>query len=497
MTYSTPGPDRALPCSTGQTTARRNLLTHLIMIANQRLATSAFHRLDATANAPCVAFLEALHYIIQLLDPSVAPTQFDSNESAASMMSQVQKLWTEIVIGDADRKRSAAACDYAHKLLTRFPSATSYYVNECARSFSDPQLAVDLLAQASQFIRTPVEGTLISRAQAYAMQVLLRHKSLTPPPILTATSTVASAVRLTPVFPPAPTPKRVVTKSHTSAIEHLMAKAEVYFESVDNPTQLKLRLNSLIIGASGTGKSWLCETVARDLKADYYKVTRADWIVRGARPGRATVFQILDRLLACDRLLLFIDELDKCSIDYSREWSAGVGVDMLNILDRVFQIPDYLRELESRRESPPSIAAIEAKIRSCLFIVGAGAWQDVFSAQSKSGGLGFNTECQTGSAVTIEAIIKAGLISHELLMRFSGDIIWLNSPDQEETAELLISTGIAQLAQELGISITAADVNWSQGGMRQLETIATRLAIEKHRRAKKTRNGANQATITS
>jgi hypothetical protein len=73
------------------------------------------------------------------------------------------------------------------------------------------------------------------------------------------------------------------------------------------------------------------------------------------------------------------------------------------------------------------------------------------------------------------------MISPELLYRF-GEPIFLTYPTREETQLLLESTGIAKLAKQVGIAVTADQIDYTQGGMRVLETLATRVELAYHAR---------------
>jgi hypothetical protein len=258
---------------------------------------------------------------------------------------------------------------------------------------------------------------------------------------------------------------------------------QIFFERPANTSPISLRLYPLLVGPTGAGKSRLVHEAAALLNAEFFKLCRGDWLPRGVRPGRATVFTILDRLLACERLCLNLEEADKFDLDFSKEWSAGIGTCLWQTLDGNFQIEDYLRETNFGDRPVPTKAEIERKIRSNLWIVGSGTWQSVFSESARSANFGFQKDAAPGQ-VSVEAIVKSGAISPELLLRFNADLVFVSYPSPHETAGLLEATGIAEAAQELGIVVTADDVNWNNGGMRALETLATRLAIEKHRRSK-------------
>lgn len=492
MKYSSHQSGQMFPTATGKTTSRRNLLAHLIHVANQYLGVGELGPEVSDSDDLGRTYFQALVHLGGILDPDEPLVGFGSPGNAKLSLARLQALWTEFVIGEADPGRADEACRFAHELLARFPRATAAYVRECAHAFAEPQLALDLLAQTSRFISTPAEGALVGSAQTYALEVLLRHKHLPPPlaaPVL--------APRSRPQMPenavvPA-TPVMIVTAGHQAAFERITELGELFFERPANTTRLTLRTTGLVIGPTGAGKSFIVKRAAAELKADYFRITRGDWLPRGSRHGnRTTTFQILDRLLACERLCLHVDEIEKWSIDFSKEWSAGIGSDLWNTLDGTFPIREFLAETKFGDRPAPTIEEVERKVRTSLWIVGSGAWQAVFEQQSRT--MSFNPTPYAGAGdVTMEAIRKSALISPEILLRFNSDIVFLLYPTKAETAAILDSTGISALAAELGLTISESDVNWNQGGMRILETIATRLALEKHRRAK--RNGVSPPLV--
>lgn len=487
MQQSDLGPDRIFPPATGLISARRNLLSHLLRLADMRLASGPTSGGAWDPFGQGDAFLDALQHISELLDPSFRPSVLTTADSMRAALTRLEALWTEIVIAEADPLSAQKACDYSHKLLTRLPMATACYVNECATSFAEPQMALDLLAYASRFISNHEERAQVGRAQDYALEVLLKHKILpVPPPPAESDlpAAVARPQRTETTLEPA-TPAMIPAAGHKAALERITEMGELFFERPANTTHLTLRASVLVIGPTGAGKTFLAKQAARQLRAEYFRVTRGDWIPQGARTKtRPTTFQILDRLLASERLAIHCDEIEKMDIDFSKEWSAGIGSDLWNTLEGIFPIREYLADTKFGDRPVPTVEEVERKIRTSMWVIGSGAWQAVFEQNGKT--ISFNPNQDGGGGdVTVESIRKAALISPEILLRFNSDIVFLPYPGRHETAALLVSTGIAALAAELGITIADGDVNWNQGGMRILETIATRLALEKLRRSKR------------
>lgn len=178
MNNRNPQPDRMFPPATGLTTARWNLISHLGFLARNR--SSAVADADPVTNPYGVgqAFLNTLHHIEEILDPGIPAIEFESVEAVERGPVRRQGLWTGIVIGETDPVRAGEACDYAQKLLTRFPRPVARYVNECVAAWPKPELGLDLRAQASHFISTMEEGVAVGLAQTHVMRVLLERKKV-------------------------------------------------------------------------------------------------------------------------------------------------------------------------------------------------------------------------------------------------------------------------------------------------------------------------------
>jgi energy-coupling factor transporter ATP-binding protein EcfA2 len=274
----------------------------------------------------------------------------------------------------------------------------------------------------------------------------------------------------------------VETKSHRAASETLLAMGRLFYSGAQVLPSVKLRLQPLLIGPTGAGKSALVEHIARKLGADYMKLTRGDWIVTGGRGGRSTMYQIIDRVLGEDRLLVHLDELDKFTDLRGGDWSAAIGADLWNLLDGKFQIQGYLAETTFPDATKPTVLAVRMHIRAKLWIVGSGTWQEVFERARSGSTMGFQGS-RKAEMVDLGVIARSGIIGAELLHRFHGDPIFVEYPTREETAEILESSGIARLARKAGRPINPDDIDWTKGGMRLLETIATRLFLECQRRS--------------
>jgi len=78
--------------------------------------------------------------------------------------------------------------------------------------------------------------------------------------------------------------------SLAAALERMLLMGELLFSGTQVSALVKLKLNPLLCGPTGVGKTHLVQEVASRLKAKYFRVTRSDWLVVGCRQGRPSVY---------------------------------------------------------------------------------------------------------------------------------------------------------------------------------------------------------------
>jgi hypothetical protein len=213
------------------------------------------------------------------------------------------------------------------------------------------------------------------------------------------------------------------------------------------------------------------------------KATYGEWMVLGGKGSRPTTFQLIDALHGTENLVFHLDELDKVQPGGGSDWSASISSDLYNVLDKRLNLDDYvLNTSYPPGSTPPSVDELRGRVETGLWIIGSGTWQRLYEVAAPGKTIGFGAPPIHG--VDGDTIARSGLIPSELLTRFNGDLVFLRYPNRDETEKLLERTGVRSLASKLGVKITSDQVDWVRGaGMRELETIATRLALEMYRRS--------------
>lgn len=203
-----------------------------------------------------------------------------------------------------------------------------------------------------------------------------------------------------------------LTSSQSIAIERLDAMARLFFRGVNSTSPVALRLNPLIVGPSGMGKSHLVATLASRLRLPLLRLCVGDWIVSGARQDPCTmqvVQQTIDRHR--DGFVLHIDELDKATSD--EQWTQVARQEIFALLDRRVGFTGTNRQ--------PWLDTHDAALRTRVFIVGSGAWHEIWETQAGRRHLGFQHGANsTEELQEIEAAIRRSkVIPAELTNRFS------------------------------------------------------------------------------
>lgn len=225
----------------------------------------------------------------------------------------------------------------------------------------------------------------------------------------------------------------VLTDSQTQAIMELFHRGMAFFG--DNPPQgegIPQQWNSLMIGPTGCGKTSVAETLADMLNAACVKCTHGSWIPAGAHEGfTSTLRMVTNALGRCDRVVVFVDELDKFFADQTlTNWHSSVLNDLWLLLDKS---PVLKREHLADVRSVSSIEELSELFRKRVFIIASGTWQHVYSRKQP---VGFNSGVSSLKTSAAE-VIKAGCLPDEVRRRFHSRIIEIHYPTPAEIGRII------------------------------------------------------------
>lgn len=206
------------------------------------------------------------------------------------------------------------------------------------------------------------------------------------------------------------------------------------------------RTNVLICASSGAGKTFLCSQLARELRIPLLDLEFANWVVVGARArGALQTLQLLYRFV--DRYpkgIVALDEIDKMGADSSSEWTRAVHSELFSVLDKRV-LGGIVEAAEQSDEGPPFAFRpedIERKFVRGFLIIGSGAWQHLWDANTITG---FGSTAQSSHTPTYAQLLQS--IRPEVRNRFRSEVLYMR-PLTKADYESLVEETVSQLPTE-------------------------------------------------
>ena len=260
------------------------------------------------------------------------------------------------------------------------------------------------------------------------------------------------------------------SQGQQKAYEELLEVAETFFSLDWVSGSLRAKMDPLVVGPSGVGKSKVVQLVCRKLGLPHLRLTFGEWVVMAARETPHTIQRIHAFVEKYPRGLIHVDELDKFKAAHTGDWSTSVFIELFLLLDRSLQQPS--RDFQWTE-------ALQNRLAHSFLIVGSGTWQSIWSQPIRPS-IGFGTTTGVATIVPTE-IEKSGIIPLELLRRFNPDLIVLPPAREADYREGSRIFGLDLMAQDLGIELDYAEAARGGLGARWLECTFSRLL----RRARK------------
>lgn len=253
-----------------------------------------------------------------------------------------------------------------------------------------------------------------------------------------AKSLVADTATLLGIEPPAyPKPSihmDSLTASQRAVLREVSALSEIFFEGGIERAGANLRIAPLIIGPSGVGKTHVVTAVGRAMNVPVIRMTVSNWIIQAGRQAPCAL-EILQRSLERhDRMILFIDELDKLTRSQTCEYSRHQQVEIFAALDRSLSYPGA--------PGNPWTSTHDEKLRRNVMIVGGGTWHDLWITRPRPP-MGFNSQADIGDDIA-GRIRQARIIPEELLYRFSSRWLFLRPYTPEDFRTIAQRLGLAE-----------------------------------------------------
>ena len=278
--------------------------------------------------------------------------------------------------------------------------------------------------------------------------ITARHKKLC---VLMKKASVKKIVPLSPVA----AVNECKTKSQRVAICQLM---EIHYARAVVMEGIKIRPHSLLIGMSGSGKTFVTNLFARWRGLPVFATTAGQWHLRGGTGGIKPTLEKLEELLRKGPAVLLFDEIEKVrtnSGDGNAQYARFVLDEIMGVLEGACGLSD---------EANANLAKST--------ILAAGAFQALY--KKKLGDISFGEEIEDMEPLTFDDLTAAGWLPDELVNRL-GTVIEIRPPTakeiEKEMATLEDVTGIARPK-----AFSPDGIARSMMGFRGLETYAMELA---------------------
>ncbi len=183
---------------------------------------------------------------------------------------------------------------------------------------------------------------------------------------------------------------------------------------------VRVRIAPLLVGSTGSGKTFLVEHLARDLGLPLFYTSVAEWVLicssnRGAPPPLPLLYRFIDRN---ERGIVLIDEIEKLgSEDGASDWRKFVQLEIFSALDH--RVLAGVLEDDDGRPYALTYDKLSERFSRSMFVTACGAWQNLWNAKNQS--IGF-THSEPGSTLPTHSALAATL-RLEVLNRCSTPLL--------------------------------------------------------------------------
>lgn len=205
------------------------------------------------------------------------------------------------------------------------------------------------------------------------------------------------------------------------------------------------RTNFFLIGPSGSGKTHLAKEVARSVGVPFFSVSVSDWIILGNANGGANntwplIVQFILKNITKQGVIIFIDELDKCSCKDEGAWNIYLRSEIFSLSDSNVCISLKDSESDNQNFKDHEIALVEDFLKYRTMIIGGAAFQNIWEEQNAPS-MGFNAnDHQDWDAPQLANL--ASYLPRELVNRFSSQLFILPQLKKKDYRDMIYTMAV-------------------------------------------------------
>ncbi len=231
------------------------------------------------------------------------------------------------------------------------------------------------------------------------------------------------------------------------AFDQLVELTQIALYTQSQCFPIRPRTNSLVVGPTGSGKTYLASAVAKALSIPILLISISEWVLiacstRGAGITWPAIVEFLSKNKTADGVIIAIDEIDKLNRDRTSSSSYEVFLltEAFSLFDR--RIPNNLRDQdENELIGSSTMESAREVLASRTMLIGMGAFQDVWEAQ-QAASIGFGRDSSSPEMPSLKKLAES--IPPELANRFRSEVLIL--PPLKESD---YQTMLAQCAEKI------------------------------------------------